>query len=155
MPPSKSKQIRLGESLRQFENLIFIKYLGTAITKKMASEADLRSSLKRPVEEFLSKIFIGALGALPNLIAVFILAGKTLTPSRSETKYQKYPLADQFCVYQGDDGQGKLLLGPEYKSPYKLTTKALCVALDHPDSDRDSDSDGSNPGSDEPDSIDV
>ncbi|KAL8649418.1 MAG: hypothetical protein Q9210_004411 [Variospora velana] len=139
------------DPLRRFKNVNFIKNLATTVTKKMASEADLRSFLERAVENFVMEI----LRSLGRSIE-FHNHSNTLgqDPEAFQERNEKYPYADQFCVYQKDGGQRKLLLVFEYKAPHKLTAEGLRVALQHPDS-MDSDSDSDNPDSGEPDSIDV
>ncbi|KAL8902668.1 MAG: hypothetical protein Q9207_004489 [Kuettlingeria erythrocarpa] len=143
------------DPLRRFKNVNFIKNLATTITKKMASEADLRSFLERAVENFVMEI----LQSLGRSIE-FHNHSNTLgqDPEAFQERTEKYPYADQFCVYQKDGGQRKLLLVFEYKAPHKLTAEGLRVALQYPDSiDSDSDSDDPDSGADsgEPDSIDV
>ncbi|KAL8919997.1 MAG: hypothetical protein Q9208_006501 [Pyrenodesmia sp. 3 TL-2023] len=145
----------MREPLRLFKNMNYIKELGKTFAKKMASEADLRSFLERAVENFVTEILQG-LGRPIRFDNHSNTLGQD--PEAFQERNEKYPYADQFCVYRNDGGQSKLLLVFEYKAPHKLTAEALRVALHHPDSkdsDRDSDDPDTAADSGEPDSIDV
>ncbi|KAL8972887.1 MAG: hypothetical protein Q9197_002583 [Variospora fuerteventurae] len=117
-----------SDPLRLFGSLNHIEELGMRLSeRKIASENDLRRFHERAVEDFVVDILTNLSSPIrfdnhPHTLG----QGPEQTPGR---KQNRPPNADQLCVYQGEDGEGELLLVLEYKAPHKLTNDFLRAAL--------------------------